>query len=182
MIGIGRPAPEIPTEAYVRGEHDPRTITLSEYRGRWLVLFFYPRDFTFVCPTEIQAFAELEPQFEDLHAEVIAASTDSYFSHKAWFERDSRLAGVCFPVLADTSHQLADAFGVLLEDGTALRGTFIFDPDGMLRSMQINDLDVGRNVEETVRTIAALRTGQLCPADWRPGELTLTQQLAAQAA
>ena len=182
MIRIGEPVPEVPTEAYVRGERDPRSISLSEYRGRWVALFFYTRDFSSICPTEIQAFAELEPQFEELEAEVVAVSTDSYFSHKAWFERDRRLSGVAFPVLADTSHRLADAFGVLTESGAALRGTFILDPEGILRSMQINDLDVGRNVDETLRTIAALQTGELCPADWRPGELTITQQAAEQAA
>lgn len=182
MIRIGQPAPAIPTEAYIRSANAPRTVSTTDYLGRWLVLYFYPRDFTFICPTEIVAFAEHQPDFEALDAAVVGASTDSYFSHKAWFEGDSRLASVDYPILAGTSHELAEAFAVLLPNGAALRGTFIIDPDGIVRSMHVNDLDVGRNVQETLRTVAALQTGELCPVSWRPGDKTLTQQLAEQAA
>ena len=175
-LQVGRPAPEFSTDAYVRGEDAPRTISLSELEGRWVVLFFYPRDFTFVCPTEIQAFAALHGEFAKENAVVLGASTDSYFSHKAWFEGDERLADVRFPVLADTAHHLARDYGVLLEDGAALRGTFVIDPEGTLRKMEINDLDVGRNVHDTLRTVRALKTGGLCPADWNPGEPTLDEE------
>lgn len=127
-IRIGRPAPEFSAEAYMPGASEPRAIRSSDLRGDWAVLFFYPRDFTFICPTEIQAFAALHQQFQDEGAVVIAASTDSYHSHKAWFESDPRLAAVTYPVIADTAHKLSEAFDVLLEDGSALRGTFIIAP------------------------------------------------------
>src|ERR687885_527629 len=117
-IRVGKLAPEIETQAYVRDEAEPCTISLRELRGDWVVLFFDPRDFTFVCPTEIQAFARLHEEFEREGAIILGASTDSYYSHKAWYESDPRLTDVTYPVIADTSHRLSDAFGVLLEDGT----------------------------------------------------------------
>jgi peroxiredoxin (alkyl hydroperoxide reductase subunit C) len=176
-IQIGKHAPDQPVDVYMRGEYEPQRTTLSAYRGRWLVLFFYPRDFTFVCPTELQSLAELHPEFEREDAVVLAASTDSFYSHKAWYETDPRLRDVSYPVLADTAHTLAKSFGVLLEDGTAMRGTFIIDPHGIVRHVQVNDLSVGRNPEETLRTLQALRTGELCPVSWRPGERTLSAPL-----
>ena len=177
-VRIGTHLPSIPVDAYVRGESGPRTIDLASERGRWIVLFFYPRDFTFICPTELRAFADLHNAFAAEDALVLGASTDSYYVHKAWFEGDTRLRDVAYPVLADTSHTLSGAFGVLTEDGAALRATFIADPDGVVRHVSVNDLDVGRNVEETLRLVRAFKTGQLCPVSWRPGELTLTEQLA----
>lgn len=173
-IHIGKPAPDFGTDAYIRQENGPATVSLADHSGSWIVLFFYPRDFTFVCPTEIQEFSRLYPQFRRERAVVLAASTDSYYSHKAWYETDPRLHDVNYPIIADTSHQVSDAYGVLMEDGTALRGTFIIDPEGIVRHMQVNDLDVGRNVEETLRLLRALRTGELCPASWHPGEPTLS--------
>ena len=181
-IRIGQPAPDLELEAYVRGEPTPHKLRLSELQGRWVVLFFYPRDFTFVCPTEIEAFARLHEDFRKERALVIGVSTDSYFSHKAWFESDPRLGDVNYPVIADTSHKLSEAFRVLLEDGAALRGTFIIDVGGIVRHMLINDLDVGRNVEETLRTLRALRTGELCPEAWEPGQATLTAQMSSEGA
>lgn len=175
-VYIGKPSPELVADAYVRQEREPSTISLSDYRGRWVVLFFYPRDFTFVCPTEIQEFSRLHPEFKRERAVVLGASTDSYFSHKAWYETDPRLRDVAYPVIADTSHRVSADYGVLTDDGTALRGTFIIDPDGIVRHMQVNDLDVGRNVEETLRLLRALRTGELCPASWNPGEPTLSDR------
>ncbi len=181
-IRIGEPAPDVAVEAYVRGEPSPRKMQLSELRGRWVVLFFYPRDFTFVCPTEIEAFARLHEQFEKERAIVLGASTDSWDCHKAYFESDPRLKDVVYPVIADTSHELSEAFEVLLEDGRALRGTFIIDLGGTVRHIQVNDLDVGRNVEETLRLLRALRTGELCPESWGPGQTTLTAQLEREVA
>ncbi len=175
-IRVGKPAPELTVEAYVRGEAQPRVIELGELRGGWTVLFFYPRDFTFVCPTEIQAFARLHAEFAREGAIVLGASTDSYYSHKAWFESDPRLSEVTYPVIADSGHQLSAAYDVLLEDGAALRGTYIIDPDGIVRSMHVNDLDVGRNVEESLRLLRALRTGELCPENWQPGQEMLSQR------
>lgn len=176
---VGLQAPGFEVDAYVRGEPGPRRLALSEFVGRWVVLFFYPRDFTFVCPTEIRAFAELEPEFAREDAVVVGVSTDSYYSHKAWFESDPRLAEVTYPVIADTSHEVSEAYGVLLEDGSALRGTFIIDPEGIARQASVTDLNVGRSVEEVLRVLTALRTGELCPAGWRPGQPTLTALAAA---
>lgn len=173
-VRIGKPAPEFEAEAWTRGAHGPKKVGLSQHRGKWVVLFFYPRDFTFICPTEIASFGAIQKDFERENGVVIAVSTDSFYTHKAWFESDPRLANINYPVIADTGHQVSGAFDVLLEDGAALRGTFIIDPEGILRHMSINELDVGRNVNETLRVLQALRTGELCPVDWKPGQSTLT--------
>lgn len=172
MIRIGQPAPDFKTQAYVGG--DFKDVSLKDYRGKWVVLFFYPLDFTFVCPTEIRAFAKHEKEFKDLGAVVLGCSTDSAYSHKAWFERD--LKEVKFPVLADTSHEISRAFDVLKEDkGIANRGTFIIDPEGLVRNATISDLSVGRSVVETLRSLQATQSGNLCPADWAPGQAYLNK-------
>lgn len=165
IAGVGHPVPDVVADAYVRDALEPRPLSLAQYRGSWLVLVFYPRDFTFVCPTELQALAALEPEF--------AASSDSFYSHKAWFESDPRLLGAGYPVIADTAHELCKAFGVLLPNGAALRATFVIDPERIVRHATVSDLSVGRNVEETLRVVRALQTGELCPVNWRPGEPTL---------
>jgi alkyl hydroperoxide reductase subunit AhpC len=175
-LRVGQSVPDHSVQAYVRGERAPSEFTLSSHRGRWVVLFFYPRDFTFICPTELAAFAERHQDFLGERAVVLAASTDSYFSHKAWFESDPRLAGVQYPVIADTAHELSRSFDVLLEDGATHRGTFIVDPTGVLLHMSINEHDVGRSVDEVLRILRAFRTGALCPADWAPGKATLTSE------
>jgi alkyl hydroperoxide reductase subunit AhpC len=180
-IRIGKPTPDATVEAYVRNEAQPRRMSLAALRGNWIVLFFYPRDFTFICPTEIQEFARLHDDFAAEGAVVVGASTDSYHVHKAWYESDARLRGVTYPVIADTAHELSRAFDVLLDDGAALRATFIVDPEGIVRHLQVNDLDVGRNVAETLRLMRALQTGHLCPVSWQPGEPTLSEQLFAAA-
>jgi len=173
-VRVGDPAPDHRVEAYERRERAPTSFSLSDHRGKWLILFFYPRDFTFICPTELAAFAERHEDFLRERAVVVAASTDSYFSHKAWFESDPRLQAVDYPVVADTAHQLSRSYGVLLENGATHRGTFIIDPSGLLLHMSVNEHDVGRSVEEVLRILKAFRTGALCPADWSPGEATLT--------
>lgn len=170
---VGSEVPEIVVDAYVRDAFEPQTMSLSQYRGSWLVLVFYPRDFTFVCPTELQALASLESEFAASDVAVVAASTDSFYSHKAWFESDQRLTGAGYPVVADTAHELSAAFGVLLPDGAAQRATFVIDPGGIVRHASVSDLNVGRNVQETLRVVRALQTGELCPVNWRPGEPTL---------
>lgn len=169
-IRVGRPVPETGSTYWQRGVTGPREMSLGDLRGKWVVLFFYTRDFTYVCPTELEAFAALEKEFSRVGAQVIGASTDSYFSHNAWFEQDGTLSEVSFPIIADTSHEFSEAFGVLLEDGSALRGTFIIDPEGVLRHMSVNEIDVGRNVAETLRLLQALQSGELCRAGWRPGQ------------
>jgi alkyl hydroperoxide reductase subunit AhpC len=173
-IRPGEPVPDHSVQAYVRGERAPSEFDLSSHRGKWVVLFFYPRDFTFICPTELAAFAERHDDFLDERAIVIGASTDSYHSHKAWFESDPRLAGVDYPVIADTAHELSRSFDVLLDDGATHRATFIVDPNGTLLHMSVNEHDVGRSVEEVLRILRAFRTGALCPVNWAPGKATLT--------
>ena len=175
-LRVGKPVPDHSVQAYVRGERAPSEFALSSHRGRWVVLFFYPRDFTFICPTELASFAEHHDAFLGERAVVLGASTDSYFSHKAWFESDPRLADVHYPVIADTAHELSRSFDVLLEDGATHRGTFIIDPSGLLLHMSINEHDVGRSVEEVLRILRAFRTGALCPADWTPDKATLTSE------
>jgi peroxiredoxin (alkyl hydroperoxide reductase subunit C) len=170
---IGAPAPPFQAEAYVRGEAEPCQVSLADQYGSWVVLFFYPRDFTFVCPTELNAFAQLAPVFAEEDAVVIGVSTDSYWSHQAWFETHPLLAGVDFPVLADTTQRIAADYGVLTADGSALRGTFVIDPDGVVRHATVSDQNVGRSVDETLRVLQALRTGALCPVAWQPGQPTL---------
>jgi len=161
----------------VSGEAEPRLLSLHAYRGEWVVLLFYPRDFTFVCPTELRALAELHEEFTAAGARVLAASNDSYWSHRAWFGSEPALRDVRYPVLADTAHALGHAYGVLERDGSALRATFVVDPVGVIRHASISDQAVGRSPAETLRMLHALQTGELCPVDWRPGKPTL--QLAA---
>jgi peroxiredoxin (alkyl hydroperoxide reductase subunit C) len=173
IVKVGTPAPPFRAEAYRRGESGAIQVELTAYRGRWVVLFFYPRDFTFVCPTELNAFAQLEEAFAVEDAVVIAASTDSYWSHKAWFESHPLLADVDYAVVADTTHDVADAYDVLSPDGSALRGTFVVAPDGILRHASVTDQNVGRSPDETLRILQALRTGELCPVAWRKGDEVL---------
>lgn len=168
-LRVGDPAPDFEVEYWQRGAHEPAQLSLAEHRGKWVVLFFYPRDFTFICPTEIGAFAALQDEFAAEGASLIAASTDSFFSHDAWFKQDDRLQDVDFPVVADSSHAFAKAFNVLLDDGSALRATYIIDPLGIIRHMSSNEIDIGRNVDETLRILRALKSGELCPAGWQPG-------------
>jgi alkyl hydroperoxide reductase subunit AhpC len=139
-------------------------------------LFFYPGDFTFICPTELAAFARSHGDFLREEAVLLAASTNSCFSHKAWFETDPRLAEVRYPVIADTLRELSSSFGVLQEDGATHRVTFIIDPNGVLLHMSVTEHDVGRSVDEVLRVLRAFRTGALCPVDWGPGDATLTAE------
>lgn len=173
MLKLNQPAPEFTVASYQKSlKDDYKEVNLKDYKGKWVVLFFYPRDFTFVCPTEIQGFAKHYDEFKKIDTEILAASTDSVYSHKAWFERD--LEGVEFPVLADTSHSLSRDYEVLNEStGEAERGTFVIDPESNLRYVVISDGNVGRSVDETLRVVKALQTGGLCPVDWTPGDATL---------
>ena len=171
MIHIGHPAPNFANvTAYHKGEF--HKVSLSDFRGKWLVLFFYPRDFTFICPTELKGFAAAKDEFEKLNAKIVACSTDSEWSHKEWFSRD--LPIVDYPVLADTSHKVSRDYEVLNEDeGLAERGLFIIDPEQTVRYALISAGSVGRSVKEVLRVIQALQSGERCPVDWAPGEMTL---------
>ena len=171
-VKVGQKVPAITVDAYENGQM--KKVSLADYRGKWVVLFFYPLDFTFVCPTEIKGFATAQKEFEKLNAVVIGASTDSAHSHKAWIERD--MQEVKFPLLADTAHVLSRAFDVLIEEeGITLRGLFIIDPEGVLQYMAIHNLNVGRSTPEVLRVLQALETGGLCPMDWKPGMKTLNK-------
>jgi alkyl hydroperoxide reductase subunit AhpC len=173
-IKVGEPAPPVSVEAYVRGEDGPLPLTIAGPGDSWTVLFFYPRDFTFVCPTELRAFAELEEEFDAEDATLIAASTDSWHVHRAWLETSPGLTVIDYPVVADVTHALSRAYGVLNEqDGSALRGTFIIDPNGIVRHASVSDPSVGRSPQEALRILKALRTGELCPVSWQPGQPTL---------
>ncbi|MEM7503722.1 MAG: peroxiredoxin [Pseudomonadota bacterium] len=167
---VGKDAPDWQANAY----HDGREVELSseDFRGRWHVLYFYPLDFTFICPTEIVGFEALQEEFEAEDITVIGASTDSFYSHRAWFKDQSVFpGGVSHPVLADTNHSVAAAFDVLKSDaGVAYRATVIIDDQGIVRSVTVNDLDAGRSPEETLRTAIALQSGGLCPAGWTKGQ------------
>jgi len=171
MIQINQQAPNFDdVTTYRAGEFTK--VSLSQYRGKWLVLFFYPRDFTFVCPTELRGFARHTEELARLGCSILAASTDSEWSHKAWFERD--LPEVKYPVLADTTQSISRAYQVLNEeDGSSERGLFIIDPEGVVKYALVSAGNVGRSVKETIRVIQALQSGDLCPMEWEPGQATL---------
>ena len=173
-IKVGEPAPPVSVDAYVRGEDDPVPLDIGGRGDSWTVLLFYPGDFTFVCPTELCAFLELEEEFDAEDARLVAASTDSWHVHRAWLETSPGLTVIDYPVVADVTHELSRVYGVLnAADGSALRGTFIIDPDGIVRHASVSDPSVGRSPEEALRILKALRTGELCPVSWQPGQPTL---------
>lgn len=170
-IQVGHKVPDVAAQAFM-SDGSFKEVKLSDFKGKWVVLFFYPLDFTFVCPTEIQGFNKLYQEFKKMNAEILGASTDSVHSHKAWAA--SSLGKIEFPILGDTGHQVSKAFNVLIPDkGFTLRGTFIIDPNGILKSAVVNDTSVGRSVDETLRTLQALQTGKLTGCGWKPGEKTL---------
>jgi len=172
---VGEPAPDFTLEAVVGTApgKEFEQIALKEYRGKWVVLFFYPMDFTFVCPTEIRGFNDALPEFEKLGAVVFGASTDSKFSHLAWIRRGD-LGSLRYPLLSDLKKETAWKYGALDENqGVALRALYIIDPNGVLQYQVVHNLDVGRSVEETLRVLEALQTGSLCPLGWKPGQKTL---------
>lgn len=167
MISIGDTIPDHACEAYLPdGRIEP--VSLSHYRGKWLVLFFWPLDFTFVCPTEIRAYSELSHDFDISGAVLLGASVDSAHAHRAWVRHG--LGSVKFPMLGDVSHALAQGFGVLTPAGVAVRATFIVNPEGQVMSVTANDLNVGRSANETLRLLHALQSGELTACEWRPGQ------------
>lgn len=169
---IGRNAPGFSMSTAFGDGSGFGKVSLEDYKGKWLVLFFYPLDFTFVCPTEITGFSKRYDEFVKLGADVLAVSVDSQYSHQAWI--NSSLGKIRFPIASDITKSVSRDFGVLIEeDGIALRGLFIIDPHGILKYSVVNDLNVGRSVGETVRVLQALQSGGLCPIDWEPGQSTL---------
>jgi alkyl hydroperoxide reductase subunit AhpC len=182
---VTKEAPDFTAEAVVHEEF--RTIRLSDYRGKYVVLFFYPLDFTFVCPTEIIAFSERVEEFRKRGAEVLGCSVDSKFSHLAWIRTprtDGGLGGLKYPLLSDLTKKISADYGVLLETGVALRATFLIDRKGIIRHSLVNDLPLGRNIDETVRMIDALhffeQHGEVCPANWKPGTMSIDTKNAGK--
>ncbi|HYX40742.1 MAG TPA: peroxiredoxin [Pyrinomonadaceae bacterium] len=175
---VGQPAPDFDMASTKNVEKLNENVRLSDYRGRWLVMVFYPLDFTFVCPTELTTFSDRYDDFESIGADVIGISTDSVFSHRAWLQtpRDKGgVEGLRYPLASDQTRETSRAYGVLIENqGIALRGLFVIDPEGTLRYAVVHDLNVGRSAEETLRVIQALQTGGLCQAEWKPGQKTLS--------
>ena len=179
MLGVGQRFPDFSLTACVDTARDAdkafTTISNDSYPGKWKVYFFWPMDFTFVCPTEIAAFGKLNAEFADRDAQVLGGSTDSQFVHRAWRNDDDDLKELPFPMLADVKQGLAKDLGVLHQDaGVYQRATYIVDPDGVIRFASVNDLSVGRNPQEVLRVLDALQTDELCPCNWQKGQDTLT--------
>lgn len=174
---VAQPAPDFDMASTKNMEKLNENVKLSDYAGKWLVLLFYPLDFTFVCPTELTAFSDRYADFQAVNADIIGVSTDSAFSHRAWINTPRDKGGVAdlaYPLGADSTKTVSRDYGVLLEDkGIALRGLFVIDPEGVLRYKVVHDLNIGRSVEETLRVIQALQTGGLCQAEWKPGQKTI---------
>jgi peroxiredoxin (alkyl hydroperoxide reductase subunit C) len=177
LLGIGEKFPDFSLQACVSIEKGKefKTITTSDLRGKWSVVFFWPLDFTFVCPTEIAEFNKELRAFKDRDAIVLGGSTDSQFVHLAWRQNHADLKNLGYPMLADNKKELTEALGILHPDEKVpLRATYIIDPDGIIRWVSVNDLKVGRNVKEVIRTLDALQTDELCPCNWEQGQATLT--------
>lgn len=177
MLTIGDKLPDFKLQAAVSLDKGKefKEITPATYKGKWLVLFFWPMDFTFICPTEIAEFGRQNGKFLERDAQVLGASTDTHFVHLAWRREHPDLKALPFPMLADTKHELAMALGILHKtDGVALRATFIVDPQGTIRWASVNDLSVGRSVPEVLRVLDGLQTDELCPCNWKAGEKTLS--------
>ncbi len=176
MLTVGDKLPEFKLQAAVSLEKGKefQEITSASYPGKWTVLFLWPLDFTFVCPTEIAEFGRRAKDFADRDAQVLGASNDSHFVHLAWRKDHPDLRDLPFPMLADTKRELSTALGVLhKQDGIPLRATFVVDPQGIIRHVSVNDLSVGRNVDEVIRILDALQTDELCPCNWKKGDPTL---------
>ncbi|MBI2043932.1 peroxiredoxin [Candidatus Pacearchaeota archaeon] len=177
MPTIGQKAPEFEAKAF--HENKIKTVKLSEYKGKWVVLFFYPGDFTFVCPTELGELADNYQRLNENNVEVLSVSTDSEWVHKAWHDKSDMIKKINYPMVADTTGKISKSYGVYIwDEGVALRGTFIIDPKGILKAIEINDNSMGRSTEELLRKIQAAQYveahgGEVCPASWKPGKETL---------
>ncbi|MCB0482658.1 MAG: peroxiredoxin [Flavobacteriales bacterium] len=173
--------PEFKLQAYHKDAF--KTVTQDDFKGKWSVLFFYPADFTFVCPTELGDVADQYSKLTEMGVEVYSVSTDTHFVHKAWHDASETIKKIKFPMLADPTGNLSRAMGVYIEEqGMAYRGTFLVNPDGLIKIAEIHDNGIGRNAEELVRKVQAAKfvaehPGEVCPAKWKPGEKTLTPSL-----
>jgi NADH-dependent peroxiredoxin subunit C len=176
-IEIGKPAPKFVADAFHNNEI--KKINLEDYKGKWVILVFYPADFTFICPTELGSLADSYPEFQQLGTEIISVSTDTTFVHKAWKDNSEMIKKINFPMLADPTGGICRAYGTYIpEEGLSLRGTFIVDPDGILKAFEINDNSIGRSSTELLRKVKAAQFvrehgDEVCPANWEPGKDTL---------
>jgi peroxiredoxin (alkyl hydroperoxide reductase subunit C) len=186
MLSVGQKIPAFNLKATVSLDIDTAfaDINQNSYSGKWLVLFAWPKDFTFVCPTEIAEFGKLNSEFKDRDAQVLGLSVDSEFVHLAWRQHHKDLKDLPFPMLADIKRELSSALGILdPEAGVSQRATFIVDPEGIIRFVMVTDMSVGRNVKEVVRVLDALQTDELCPCNWQKGGKTIdVKQAVSEAA
>ncbi|MBT3721090.1 redoxin domain-containing protein [archaeon] len=177
MVKIGEKIEDMRFEVFVN--NDFKKVNFSDYKGKWLVLFFYPADFTFVCPTELEQAAEMYDKFKEAGAEIISVSTDTVFSHLAWHDSSKAIGKIKFPMAADPTGKMCQYFGTYIEDeGLSLRGTFIINPDGILKAMDVHDNSIGRCSSEILRKLQAAiyvegHDGEVCPGSWKPGDKTL---------
>lgn len=177
MLKINQMVPDFTLKAYHQDKI--KDIKLSDHKGKWVVLMFYPGDFTFICPTELEEAANMSEELKKKGAEILSVSTDSVYVHKAWHEQSPAIKGVNFPMLSDSTGKVAKEFGVYIEeDGICLRGTFIIDPDGILKTMEMHSNDIGRSGKELMRKLDAAifvrnNKGLVCPASWTPGADTI---------
>jgi peroxiredoxin (alkyl hydroperoxide reductase subunit C) len=178
---IGKKLPDYTLNAFHNNEI--KKINLADYRGKWIVLFFYPADFTFVCPTELAEMAQLYDEFQKLNTEVFSVSTDTAFVHKAWYDNSPSIAQIKFPMLADPTGTLCKTLGTYIDnEGLSLRASFIIDPDSIIKAYEIHDNSIGRNGQELLRKLQAAiyvkeHNGEVCPANWKPGAQTLKPEI-----
>lgn len=175
MLGIGKKFPSFNLKGVVSTDLSNAFIDVHDksYEGKWLVVFFYPKDFTFVCPTEIKGFGDLNKDFKDRDTQVLAVSTDSEFVHLAWKQNHKDLTNLPFPMLSDIRRDLSTELGILDDEMVAQRATYVIDPGGVIRFVSVNDGSVGRNPKEVLRVLDALQTDELCPCNWQKGEDTI---------
>lgn len=176
-LSVGDRIPNLQLKTFYKNKETD--IDISDYKGKWKIFFFYPADFTFVCPTELEEMADHYDDFQKEDVEIFSISTDSVFTHKAWHDESPAIGKIKFPMVADRNGKLATLFNVYIEEvGESLRGTFIIDPDGIIKTVEINDNDIGRSAKECMRKLLAIKyvskhAGKVCPASWQPGDDTL---------
>lgn len=181
MVQVNTLAPDFQEDAFIN--NTIKKISLKDYRGKWVILFFYPADFTFVCPTELGELAKNYDAFRKENAEIISVSVDTAFVHKAWHDNSETIRQIRFPMLADPARRVCKAYGTLIEEeGLALRATFLIDPQGIIKAFEFHDNSIGRSVDELLRKLQAARFveehgGEVCPMNWKPGEKTLKPTL-----
>jgi len=177
MVNINDPAPDFNENALING--DIKKISLDDFKGKWLILFFYPADFTFICPTELGELADRYDEFKSLGAEIISVSTDTAYVHKAWHDTSPLIKKINYPMLADPTHKVCMDYGTYIEEeGVSLRATFLIDPQGLIKAFEFHNNDIGRSSDELLRKLQAAKfvaenAGNVCPMSWKPGQKTI---------